>query len=87
MATDLVYWEIDKHGVYGTMEFIMKSYNEDIVPKYPGLKTVSSPGEMVDRKGNPFDYKIKMDIVYPSQPKKKTAGDLFVRNPFHQESE
>jgi len=48
VATDLVYWEIDKHGVYGTLEYIMKSYNEDIVPKYPGLKTVSSPGEMVD---------------------------------------
>jgi hypothetical protein len=71
LATDLVYWEIDKHGVYGTMEFIMQSYNEDIVSKYPGLKPVSSPGEMVDRKGNPFDYTIKMDIIYPSQPKKK----------------
>ena len=71
LATDLVYWEIDKHGAYGTMEFIMRSYNEDIVSKYPGLKTVSSPREMVDKKGNPFDLKIKMDIVYPSQPKKK----------------
>ena len=52
VATNLVYWEIDKHGVYGTLEYIMKSYNEGIVPKYPGLKTVSSPSEMVDRKGN-----------------------------------
>ena len=36
VATDLVYWELDKHGVYGTLEYIMKSYNEDIVPKVQG---------------------------------------------------
>ncbi|MEX2234807.1 MAG: Ig-like domain-containing protein [Cyclobacteriaceae bacterium] len=71
VATDLVYWEIDKHGAFGTMEFIMESYNEDIVPKVPGLKTVTSPKDMVDRKGKPFDFTVKMDIVYPSQPKKK----------------
>ena len=33
VATDLTYWEIDKHGVYGTLEYIMKTYNEEIVPK------------------------------------------------------
>ncbi len=71
VATDLTYWEIDKHAVYGTMEYIMQSYNEDIVPKYPGMKPVSTPQEMVDKKGNSFDYKIKMDIVYPSHPKKQ----------------
>ena len=86
VATDLVYWEIDKHGAYGTLEFIMKSYNEDIVPKVPGLKIVSSPREMVDRKGNPFDFTVKMDIVYPSRPKKKVpvifhSETLSARNP------
>ena len=77
VATNLTYWEIDKHAVFGTMEYIMKSYNEDIVPKYPGMKQVSSPAEMVDRKGNPFDNKIKMDIVYPSHPKKKLPVIFF----------
>jgi hypothetical protein len=86
VSTNLVYWEIDKHAVYGTMEFIMQSYNEDIVSKYPGLKQVSSPTEMADKKGKPFDYKIKMDIIYPSQPKKKLPvviySDYFsTRNP------
>jgi hypothetical protein len=71
VATDLVYWEIDKHGVYGTLEYIMKTYNEEIVPKVPGLKAASSPAEMVDRKGKPFDYTVKMDIIYPSMSKKK----------------
>lgn len=91
VATDLVYWEIDKHGAYGTLEFIMKSYNEDIVSKYPGLKPVSTPAEMVDRKGNPFDFKIKMDIVYPSQPRKKLpviflSETMSTRNPNDQPS-
>lgn len=71
VATDLVYWELDKHGVYGTLEYIMKSYNEDIVPKVKGMKPVTSPKDMVDRKGKPFDFTVKMDIVYPSQAKKK----------------
>lgn len=86
VATDLVYWEIDKHAVYGTLEYIMNSYNEDIVPKLPGLKPVSSPMEMVDRYGNPFDFTVKMDIVYPSQAKKKLPAVVYsawqaARNP------
>jgi hypothetical protein len=73
------------------MEYIMKSYNEDIVSKYPGLRPVSSPDEMVDRKGNPFDYKIKMDIVYPSQPRRKLpvifmSETMSTRNPNDQPS-
>ncbi|HOI55088.1 MAG TPA: Ig-like domain-containing protein [Phycisphaerae bacterium] len=71
VATDLVYWEIDKHAVHGTMEYIMQSYNEYIVPKVQGLKPASSPRDMVDRQGKPFDYTVKMDIVYPSQAKGK----------------
>jgi hypothetical protein len=86
VATNLVYWEIDKHAVYGTLEYIMNSYNEDIVPKLPGLKPVSSPMEMVDRYGNPFDFTVKMDIVYPSQAKKRLPAIVYsawqaARNP------
>ena len=71
VSTDLVYWELDKHGVYGTLEYIMKSYNEDICPKVKGLKPVTSPKDMIDKKGQPFDFTVKMDIVYPSQANKK----------------
>lgn len=86
VATDLTYWEIDKHAVYGTMEFIMQSYNEDIISKYPGMNPVTSPKEMVDKKGKPFDFTVKMDIVYPSQPNKKLpvifCSDMYgARNP------
>jgi hypothetical protein len=77
VATNLVYWDIDKHAVYGTMEYIMKSYNEDIVPKLPGLEPVTAPMDMVDRYGNPFDFSVKMDIVYPSQSRKKLPAIIF----------
>ena len=41
---------------------------------------------MVDRYGNPFDFTVKMDIVYPSQAKKKVPAIIFsawisTRNP------
>ena len=86
VATDLVYWEIDKHGAYGTMEYIMDSYNTDIVPKLPGLKPVTSPRDMVDRYGKPFDFTVKMDIVYPSQSDRKIPAIIYsawqaARNP------
>ncbi len=77
VATNLTYWEIDKHGVYGTLEYIMQSYNSEIVPKVPGLKPASTPADMVDRNGNPFDYGIKMDIVYPSKSKKKLPAFIY----------
>ena len=77
VATDLVYWEIDKHGVYGTLEYIMNTYNEEIVPKVAGMRPVSTPAEMVDREGKPFDYTVKMDILYPSQSKKKLPAFFY----------
>ncbi len=77
VATDLTYWEVDKHGVYGTLEYIMKSYNREIVPKVPGLKPAQKPSDMVDRNGKPFDYRIQMDILYPSQAKKKLPAFIY----------
>ena len=77
VATDIVYWEIDKHGVYGTLEYIMNTYNAEVVPKVSSLKRASTPAEMVDREGKPFDYTVKMDICYPSQSKKKLPAFFY----------
>ena len=71
VATDLVFWEIDKHGANGTLEFIMNFYNREIAGVVTGKERVSDPAEMTDRAGRPFQYKVAMDIVYPSQAKKK----------------
>ncbi len=71
VATDLVYWELDKHGANGTLEFIMERYNEKIAGIVYGKEKVTSPEEMTDRQGRPFQYKLAMDIVYPSMSDKK----------------
>lgn len=89
VATDLTYWEIDKHGAYGTLEHIMKTYNEEIVPKAKGVKPAEKPSDMVGPDGGPLDYRVKMDIVYPSQPKKKLpvfvySDTQWSRPPHHQ---
>ena len=71
VATDLVFWELDKHGAYGTLEYIMDFYNREIAGVVTGKERVSNSEDMTDRQGRPFQYKVAMDIVYPSQAKKK----------------
>jgi acetyl esterase/lipase len=71
VATDLVFWELDKHGVNGTLEYIMDFYNEHIAGVVTGKEKVTSPDHLTDRQGRPFQYKLAMDIVYPSKAKKK----------------
>jgi hypothetical protein len=71
VATDLTYWEIDKHAVFGTLEYVMKTYNEEIVPRDEGMNPARKPSDMVGPDGGPLDYRVMMDIVYPSQAKRK----------------
>ncbi|MGD8239011.1 MAG: Ig-like domain-containing protein, partial [Armatimonadota bacterium] len=78
VATDLVFWEIDKHGANGTLEYIMDFYNREIAGVVTGKERVSRPEEMTDRQGRPFQYKLAMDIVYPSQAKKKVPLVFYV---------
>jgi hypothetical protein len=55
----------------------MNTYNAEVVPKVPGMKPASKPEDMVNRNGKPFDYTIKMDILYPSQSKKKLPAFVY----------
>jgi acetyl esterase/lipase len=71
VATDLVFWEIDKHGANGTLEYIMEFYNREIAGVVTGKEPVSDPADMTDRHGRPLQYKVAMDIAYPSQAEKK----------------
>lgn len=86
IAEGVEYWDITKHAVYGSLEYIMSTFNREIVGKEPGARAVASPAELKDRKGRPFDYKIRMDILYPSMAKKKVPLVYYlatqtVRNP------
>ncbi|MDD4192350.1 MAG: Ig-like domain-containing protein [Mangrovibacterium sp.] len=79
VANDLVFWEIDKHGAYGSLDRVMQQYNRGVVgnPKAPEAKPVSDPSELKDRNGKPFDYTIRMDIIYPSRTKKKLPAFIY----------
>jgi len=44
----------------------MKTYNNEVVPKVKDLKPAQKPADMVGPRRKPFDYRIMMDIVYPS---------------------
>ncbi len=76
VATDLVFWEVDKHGSHGTMKRVVRAYNEQVVDEtgrhhIPGRSPISSPDELIERDGSPLDRKYHMDIIYPSQADKK----------------
>ena len=79
VATDLVFWEMDKHGVYGSLEQVMKLYNQGVPgnKRAPNARPVSNPSELRDINGKPFDYTVRMDIIYPSQTKKKLPAFIY----------
>jgi hypothetical protein len=88
VATDLVYWELDKHGANGTLDYIMEYYNKRIAGTVTGKEVVSDPSEMTDRQGRPFQYKLAMDLIYPSHADKKVplifwASTQVTRHPTH----
>ena len=48
VATDLVFWELDKHGAHGTLEYIMDFYNREIADVVTGKERVSDPAQLTD---------------------------------------
>lgn len=76
MLRDGMYWEIDKHGSFGTKEYVMKLWNEYIVPNF-NKEPVTDPDQMTKPDGSPIDWKLRLDIFYPSQPKKDTPVMMF----------
>ena len=58
-------WNIKEHGADGSLEYIMKQWNNVIVSKH-GVDPVTDPEQMTNPDGTPLDYNLYMDIVYPS---------------------
>jgi predicted esterase len=70
VARNLVFFELDKHGSYGTKERVLKEWNTNIKKRFD-VPALTHPDEMYNPDGSPLDYKLYLDIIYPSQPKKK----------------
>ncbi len=76
LARDIVYWEQDIHASFGTMEYIVKVWNEYIAGKKKVNGELAKPAETIDDctkpDGSPMDFRLRLDIMYPSQPKEET---------------
>ena len=76
---DVVYFDILKHAVNGTTDYIVDVWNRVIAnnSKYTDnngnmLPTATKFSDLVKKDGTPIETKYKLDIIYPSMPKYKT---------------
>ena len=67
LERDVVYFELDKHGSYGTKERVLNVWNGTVRDLF-GVPVLSDPDDMYRPDGSPLDYKLYLDIIYPSQP-------------------
>ena len=58
-------WNIETHGAEGSVDLIIKRWNESIVADF-GVEPVTSVEQMYDKEGNPIDLNLYIDIVHPS---------------------
>lgn len=58
-------WNIIEHGAEGSLQRIMDTWNKEIVETF-NVAPVTSYEQMYDKHGNPIDYTMRMDLVYPS---------------------
>lgn len=65
IARDIPVWNIKEHGAEGSVQRIMEVYNDVVVSQF-GATPVTNPDDMVGPKGEPLNYNLYVDIVYPS---------------------
>lgn len=75
IVRDILYFELDKHAPNGTIPYIIDMYNTYYAGKVKDsngnlLPTATTIEECIKKDGTPIDLDLKLDIVYPSKPKK-----------------
>ena len=58
-------WNFVDHGADGSLEYIMRKYNQYVVPNL-GRDSAFVYTDMVNRKGEPIDYNLYLDVVFPT---------------------
>jgi hypothetical protein len=64
LKRDLSYWDLKKHGSYGTLEYILDVYNRGA--RNRDYDPVDSPEQMRGPDGQIIHFDLRMDIIYPS---------------------
>ncbi len=70
LVRNLNYFDLARHGSFGTKEKVLEIWNTTIHKKF-GVPRLTDPEAMRNRDRTPLDYKLYMDIIYPSQPNRK----------------
>lgn len=65
LERDIPFWNIQQHGAYGSLERVLDTYNSQIVARF-GLDPLESVEQLVGPAGNPLDYNMYLDLMYPS---------------------
>ncbi len=65
LQRNLPFWNIERHGAPGTLDHIVKVFNEHLAEKL-GAEPLASPDQLRGPRGEPLDYTLRLDIVYPS---------------------
>lgn len=78
IATDIVFYTIDRNGTKGCLERIVKSWNNGFkassgAKKVPGgYREAQTIEDCIDQNGNTVDLDYRLSIIYPSMPKRET---------------
>ena len=65
MYAKIAVWNIVDHAADGTLEYIINTWNEEIVPAYH-KDSAHVYTDMVDQQGHQLDYNLYLDLIYPS---------------------
>lgn len=65
LQRNLPFWNIERHGAPGTMEHIVHIFNTHLAERL-GVEPLTSPDQLRGPNGEPLDYNLHLDIVYPS---------------------
>lgn len=65
LARNVPFWNLERHGAHGTLERMVRTYNDDVVKK-AGVTPIQSAEELAEPDGEPLDMDLHLDILYPS---------------------
>ncbi len=65
VTKDIPVWNIRDHGADGSVERVVKFWNDVIVSKH-GQASVTDADQMHNPDGSPIDWWLRMDIIHPS---------------------
>ena len=68
LVRNLPYFELDKHGAYGTKEHVLGIWNKYANKPPRNFPKLTNPDQMYNPNGSPLDWTLRMDIIYPSRP-------------------